>query len=164
MATKVVVNRKESAEEFDMSRFIALILIPLSLVMQPMPHVHWADGAEQTENHVHHGHVHLSAFWGEYSHRYLYQHEEYSPAPASEEHPHDSDAIYVDVLAATPSETGSLKLLVISSCHPTWDTKRQNLVILPSRKGRHCPNLDLTRLQGSISDVPLFLQGGAFRT
>ncbi|MHC2070878.1 hypothetical protein ACYFX5_25685 [Bremerella sp. T1] len=144
-----------------MSRFIALILIPFSMLMQPMPHVHWADCADAQEGHVHHGHVHLSTLWGEHSHHH-HDHHQHPSAPTPDDCSHDADALYVGDLAATISSSGTLKL-VASSWQPNM-AHPQCFAIVQDGKGLPRPFPDPMRQLGSISDVPLFLQGGSFRT
>lgn len=163
IATEVIVSRDDSSEETAMSRFIALILIPFSMLMQPMPHVHWADGADTQENHTHHGHVHLSSLWGEHSHHHHDHHTQHQSAPTPGDSSHDADALYFGDLAATLSSSCTLKL-VTTSWQPTTHAHRQHDAAMLTGKGLPRPAPVRLCHLGSITDLPLFLQGGSFRT
>lgn len=161
----ILASYATSAEEFDMNRLIALILILLSMVIQPIPHVHASGSAVEQQKHDPHSHVHFAVLWGGHSHdhEHAHHHGERSQPPASEECPHDADAVFVGEHTAT-NRTGEL----VENLVPTWQsccsvgfTRKGDF---PFAQKSSPPIFDLLHVPGGFSDVPTYLQGGAFRT
>lgn len=109
-----------------MSRLVALLLIPLCLLGQPMPHSHAGSRSDEPGDHSSRPHVHLGHHHSHsHSRGHQHHHEDESPAETSvfAGTDHDGDAIYLGDFRAS----GSLKtvsapsaMLFIAAIWHSW--------------------------------------------
>ncbi len=98
-----------------MSRVVALLLIPLCLLGQPMPHAHSVAEHDQRSKHDGRAHIHLghSHHHGHHAHGDHHHHGDEAPLQSVSELPeHDADAIFLGDFHAS----GSLKKVDVPQC------------------------------------------------
>lgn len=138
-----------------MRHFIALFVVLLSMVIQPMPHFHACDEATHDMPHQQRGHVHLCFLWESHAEA---PEESTSSEHAPNEHSHDHDVIYVAdhsaTLSSDKSDIGPPTSIVIHNAAP--------ILLEHLAKGLQARSIDLIKVPGSVSGVPHYLQGGTF--